>query len=245
MLKLDGVTKYYGPTHALGPIDLSVSAGSSTVVVGPSGSGKSTLLRIILGLVPMDTGRIQIAGIPLAPRNLPQIRRRAGYVTQAGGLFPHLTARRNIALGAKLDGWDGAATETRIDELCTLTHFPMAALSRYPSELSGGQQQRVALMRALMLDPDVLLLDEPLGALDPLIRADLQEDLKAIFAKHDKTVLLVTHDLTEAAHFADDVVLLQAGRVVQQGPFAELIDRPVNRFVTRFVNAQRLSFESA
>jgi osmoprotectant transport system ATP-binding protein len=245
MLKLDGVTKYYGTLHALGPIDLAVATGSSTVVVGPSGSGKSTLLRIVLGLVPADTGRIQVAGIPLAARNLPLIRRRTGYVTQAGGLFPHLTARRNIALGAKLDGWDARAADDRIEELCALTHFPQPALSRYPAELSGGQQQRVALMRALMLDPDVLLLDEPFGALDPLIRSDLQDDLKSIFAKDDKTVLLVTHDLAEAAHFADEIVLLQAGRIVQQGPFADLIDRPVNRFVTRFVNAQRVSFERA
>jgi osmoprotectant transport system ATP-binding protein len=160
-------------------------------------------------------------------------------VIQDGGLFPHLTARENLSLPAQVAGWPMDRTAARIEELAALTLFPSDGLDRYPVQLSGGQRQRVGLMRALMLDPDVLLLDEPLGALDPLIRADLQKDLRVIFRELEKTVVLVTHDLAEAAYLADDIVLLNEGRVVQYGTFDDLKTRPGNPFVTRFVQAQR------
>ena len=243
MLKLDAVTKTYGMARALGPLDLAIPSGTTTVVLGPSGCGKSTLLRIALGLIEADSGKVQVGGIPLAPNHLTLIRRRTGYVTQEGGLFPHLTARANVTIMAERTGWTNARYTSRLDELCSLTHFPHPALDRYPAELSGGQRQRVALMRALMLDPDLLLLDEPLGALDPLIRFDLQEDLRKIFSNADKTVVFVTHDLTEAAHFADEVILLEAGSVAQRGPFTDLIYNPASDFVRRFVQAQRLTLD--
>lgn len=167
------------------------------------------------------------------------MRLRTGYVIQDGGLFPHLTARGNVTLLARHLGWPAARIAARVTELADLSRFPADGLDRFPRQLSGGQRQRVGLMRALMLDPDALLLDEPLGALDPLVRADLQTDLRDIFRGLGKTVVLVTHDLGEAAHFADRVVLLKDGQLVQEGTPADLWHRPAEPFVTRFVQAQR------
>ena len=166
-----------------------------------------------------------------------------GYVVQEGGLFPHLTAAQNVSLMARHLGWSRARIDERESELVALTRFPRDALGRYPFELSGGQRQRVSLMRALMLDPELLLLDEPLGAIDPLVRAELQEDLARVFAQRNKSVILVTHDLAEAAFFAGRVALMRGGRVVQQGRVEDLVRAPADPFVTRFVAAQpRLVF---
>ena len=154
---------------------------------------------------------------------------------QDGGLFPHLTAAENVTLMARYLRWDPARAARRLEELAALTRFPTDALARYPNELSGGQAQRVAIMRALLLDPEVLLLDEPLSALDPLVRTELRDDLRAIFRSLAKTVIVVTHDVGEAAHLADVVVLMRAGRVVQQGPMATLAASPADPFVTAFL----------
>jgi osmoprotectant transport system ATP-binding protein len=162
-----------------------------------------------------------------------------GYVIQEGGLFPHLTVERNVTLMARQLRWTRPRIGERLGTLEELVRFPPGLLGRYPAELSGGQRQRVSLMRALMLDPDLLLLDEPLGALDPLIRYDLQQELGAIFERLGKTVLLVTHDLAEAAYFAHHLVLMREGRLVQQGRPRALLEAPADPFVTRFVNAQR------
>jgi len=160
-------------------------------------------------------------------------------VIQEGGLFPHLTARRNILLMARHLGRAENEMRTRLGELSALTRFPENLLDRYPLELSGGQRQRVSLMRALMLSPELLLLDEPLGALDPLVRAGLQKDLKEIFARLRQTALLVTHDLAEAAYLGDKIVLMNEGRIVQQGSLNELREKPAGNFVSEFINAQR------
>jgi osmoprotectant transport system ATP-binding protein len=239
MLDLVGVSKTYGPTTALYPTDLKLPPGQTTVLLGPSGCGKSTLLRLMVGLIRPDSGTVLFDGQPLTADNALQVRRRIGYVIQDGGLFPHLTARGNVILLARYLGRDGTAIEKRLAELAELTRFPAGGLDRYPAQLSGGQRQRVALMRALMLDPDVLLLDEPLGALDPLIRSDLQGDLKGIFHALGKTVVLVTHDLGEAGFLGDLIVLLRDGRIVQRGTLADLVRAPAEPFVTQFVNAQR------
>jgi osmoprotectant transport system ATP-binding protein len=239
MLQLVGVSKSYGGVPALQPTDLTVPAGQTTVLIGPSGCGKSTLLRLMAGLIQPDTGAVLFKGQPIPPEGARQFRRQIGFVVQDGGLFPHLTARGNVTLMARHLGWERARVDERLGELAALTHFPADRLDHYPAQLSGGQRQRVSLMRALMLDPELLLLDEPLGALDPLIRSELQGDLRNIFQALSKTVVLVTHDLGEAGFLGDHLVLLQAGRVVQQAPFTELVRRPANEFVTRFVNAQR------
>jgi osmoprotectant transport system ATP-binding protein len=239
MFALRDVTKVYEGRAALGPLTLDVPAGRTTVLIGPSGCGKSTLIRVLVGLVRPDAGTVRFDGTPVTPGTVRAARLRTGYVIQDGGLFPHLTARGNVTLMARHLGWDRPRTDARVRELTELTRFPADGLGRYPSQLSGGQRQRVGLMRALMLDPDALLLDEPLGALDPLIRADLQAELRDIFRALKKTVVLVTHDLGEAAFFADGIVLLKDGRVVQEGSTGDLWYRPADPFVTRFVQAQR------
>jgi len=239
MFALRQVSKLYGEMAALSSLDLDIEAGRTTVVIGPSGCGKSTLIRLLNGLIRPTSGSVGFAGEAVTPDSAPRLRRRMGYVIQDGGLFPHLTARGNTALLARHIGWDVARIEARLAQLCALTHFPAEGLARYPAELSGGQQQRVALMRALMLDPDVLLLDEPLGALDPMIRYELQTELREIFRGLGKTVVLVTHDMGEAAYFGDTLVLLREGRIVQRGTPEDLVRRPADPFVERFVTAQR------
>jgi osmoprotectant transport system ATP-binding protein len=240
MLQLVGISKSYGGTPALRPTDLTIPAGRTTVLIGSSGCGKSTLLRLMAGLLQPDSGTVTFEGVPLTPANARALRRRIGFVVQDGGLFPHLTARGNVTLMARYLGWNPTRIEERLTELTALTQFPTELLDQYPVRLSGGQRQRVSLMRALMLDPSLLLLDEPLGALDPLIRSELQADLRGIFQKLHKTVVLVTHDLNEAGFLGDTLVLMQAGRIVQQDAFAKLIEAPADEFVTRFINAQKI-----
>jgi len=239
LLELRGVTKSFGGQPVLENLDLRFEAERTAALVGPSGCGKSTVLRLLVGLIAPDAGQVLFDGAPLSRETLLGVRRRIGYVIQEGGLFPHLTARGNAALMARHLGWPGAKIESRLDELVELTNFPEDGLERFPGELSGGQRQRVALMRALMLDPDVLLLDEPLGALDPMIRYELQTELREIFRRLGKTVVLVTHDLAEAGYFGDEIFLLRAGRLVQRGTLQELIENPAADFVSRFVKAQR------
>jgi osmoprotectant transport system ATP-binding protein len=244
MLELSHVSKHYAGVAALVDFDLSVEAGRTTVLIGPSGCGKSTVLRLIIGLQAPDSGVIRFAGQRVDAASLPAARQRMGYVIQDGGLFPHLSARDNVTLMARHLGWSDRRITERVAELADLTHFPIDALDRFPIQLSGGQQQRVSLMRALMLDPEVLLLDEPLGALDPMIRFNLQTDLREIFSDLGKTVLMVTHDLGEAAFFADTIVLLRDGRIVQQGTLQQMVRDPADEFVGRFIQAQRSSLDS-
>jgi osmoprotectant transport system ATP-binding protein len=236
---LANVGKRFGALEALSAIDLEIPEGETTVLLGPSGCGKSTLLRVLNGLVVPDHGSVTFAGAPLRPEGALAARLQMGYGIQDGGLFPHLTARANITLMARWLGWEPARISARVDALVALTHFPVEGLGRYPAQLSGGQRQRVSLMRALMLEPKVLLLDEPLGALDPIIRSDLQADLRGIFRPLRTTVVLVTHDLGEAGFLGDRIVLLRTGRIVQTGTLRDLVERPADPFVTRFVNAQR------
>ena len=239
MLELTQVSKRYGSAAALAPTDLTVPTGKTTVLIGPSGCGKSTILRLVAGLVSMDSGSIHVGGTRLTGANLDDMRRRMGYVIQEGGLFPHLPVRRNVTLMAEHLAWPAARIEQRLESLTEMVRLSREQWSRYPVELSGGQRQRVSLMRALMLDPDLLLLDEPLGALDPMIRFDLQRELRSIFERLGKTVLLVTHDLAEAAFLGDRLVLMRDGRIVQQGSLRQLVEGPADPFVERFIGAQR------
>ncbi len=236
---MEHVSKRYGTVVALDDVSIAFAAGSTTALIGSSGSGKSTVLRMLLGLEWPDQGRVSADGAALQRDQLLPLRRRVGYVIQDGGLFPHLTALGNVALLPRHMGWDTARVRARAHELSELTDLPAGVLDRYPAELSGGQRQRVALIRGLMMDPDALLLDEPLGALDPIVRHELQDQLKMLFARLGKTVIVVTHDLAEAAWFADRLLLMRAGRVVQDGCFEDLRDRPASAFVSEFVHAQR------
>jgi osmoprotectant transport system ATP-binding protein len=239
LVELSGVGKTYGSTIALQPTDIEFARGKTTALIGPSGCGKSTLLRLVIRLIQPDAGTIRFDGETVAPATISQMRRRVGYVIQDGGLFPHLTARKNVLLMASHLKWAPEKMNRRLAELSALTQFPETALDRYPLELSGGQRQRISLMRALMLSPELLLLDEPLGALDPLVRAALQKDLKGIFQRLKQTAILVTHDLAEAAYLGDEIVLMNAGRIVQRGTLADLRERPSDPFVSDFINAQR------
>ncbi len=243
MLELRGVSKTFGRLPVVRSLDLTIPAGQTTVLLGQSGCGKSTLLRLLIGLVEPDAGTVRFDGAELTRDNVLALRRRIGYVIQDGGLFPHLTAEGNIALMARYLGWGEERVAARVAELAELTQFPRDGLRRFPAELSGGQGRRVALMRALMLDPEVILLDEPLGALDPMIRAELQADLRNIFRRLGKTVVLVTHDIGEAGFFGDAIILLREGRIVQRGTLQELVRAPADPFVTQFINAQRSPLE--
>jgi osmoprotectant transport system ATP-binding protein len=239
MLRLHDITKSFDHITAVKSINLTVEKGQTTVLIGPSGCGKSTILRLIIGLIPPDSGTIEFDGEPIILETALQLRRKMGYVIQEGGLFPHLTTRENIALMTSYLGWSDIKIDKRLAELIELTQFPADGIERYPAQLSGGQRQRVGLMRALMLDPELLLMDEPLGALDPLIRVDLQVELKTIFQKLHKTVLVVTHDLGEAGYLGDTIVLMRDGLIIQEGTLEELVQSPAEPFVTRFINAQR------
>jgi osmoprotectant transport system ATP-binding protein len=239
MLALQNIHKTFEGRTVLTDVNLRIPKGATHALIGSSGSGKTTLLRITLGLIPLDLGYVKINEQALSSFSPVEWADRIGYVPQEGGLFPHISAFHNVSLMATLRGWRRARIEARVEELRQLVDLDAALLGRFPFELSGGQQQRVAIMRAAMMDPEVLLLDEPMAALDPLIRRSLQQELKSIFQRLDKTVLLVTHDLGEAVFLAEQITLLHEGKVVQSGAYGELLRQPKDPFVTAFINAQR------
>jgi osmoprotectant transport system ATP-binding protein len=245
VIRLSNVRKRFGERVALDGVSLEVLARSVHVLLGSSGSGKSTVLRLVLGLVPPDEGEVRVDGTPVTEATRGALVRRMGYVVQDGGLYPHLTAFQNAALPAQAHAWTPERIRERAAELGALVGLDEATLRLYPRELSGGQRQRVGLMRALMLDPPMLLLDEPLGALDPIVRAELQGQLGTLFEALGKTVVLVTHDIREAALLGSTITLMTSGRVVQHGTFADLVERPATPFVTQFLTAQTLATSAA
>jgi osmoprotectant transport system ATP-binding protein len=243
MIRLENVVKTLRPPFVLGPVSHEFARGTTTVLIGPSGGGKSTLLRLIAGLITADGGTVHFGDAVLRAENACALRLKMGYVIQEGGLFPHLSVQANVALAARFLRQSGTEIRGRIAGLCELVALSTDLLPRYPRELSSGQRQRVALMRALMLDPEVLLLDEPLGALDPVTRSGLQQELKAIFARLGKTVVMVTHDMGEAAYFAWELMLMREGRILQRGTLHDLLQRPADPYVAEFISAQRAPLE--
>ncbi|MBS2012958.1 MAG: ATP-binding cassette domain-containing protein [Deltaproteobacteria bacterium] len=242
MVRLEGVTKAFGGRTVIRPTTLEVAAGERLALIGPSGCGKSTLLKMVLGLVVPDQGSVRVGDTRVDAASARGVRRRIGYVIQDGGLFPHLTARENVTLVARLDGGpraEASALERRVAELAEVARLSPKLLDRRPRELSGGERQRVGLMRALFLDPEVLLLDEPLGALDPIVRARLQEDLRAAFIALGKCVIVVTHDMAEAAYLAKEIAVVREGEIVQRGPMKALAESPAHPFVAELIGAQR------
>ena len=236
MLVLRGLQKSFGGKAVLKDLNLEIPPGQSHVLLGSSGSGKTTLLRIILGLLAPDRGQIELRD--KTPTADPHWSQNFGYVPQAASLFPHLTAAQNASIAAKNLRWPKAKIRSRLEEVAKIVALDKSFLGQRPWQLSGGQNQRVAIMRAAFLDPEVLLLDEPLGALDPVLRAEVQGELKSIFQRLNKTVLLITHDLNEAEIFGEQISLLKEGRLLQTGTYAELRDRPADPYVSLFLQAQ-------
>lgn len=245
MFSLDRVTVNFQNVAALKSVSLEIPESSTTVLLGTSGSGKSTILRVLLGLVSPSQGEVLYRASRLRDLDLLKARQEIGFMTQEGGLFPHLTIRENIQLVPECIGWTRQQTGERVHQLLSMAQLDSALLENYPHQVSGGQRQRAVLIRSLMLDPPVILLDEPLGALDPITRFDLQKDLRTIFKKLRKTVLLVTHDLHEAKFFADRIHILHNGELIQSGSFRQILRKPANDFVIRFFSAQNFTAHSS
>ncbi|MER8568285.1 ABC transporter ATP-binding protein [Mesorhizobium sp. M0924] len=243
MIEIEGITKRYDATTVVNDVSMVVEPRTVCVIVGTSGSGKTTLLRMINRLVEPTAGVIKLDGND--NRTLPgyELRRSIGYAIQGHGLFPHRTVAQNIATVPVLLGWDKDRIKARVDELMTLYQLdPEAYGPRYPHELSGGQQQRVGVARALAAEPNVLLMDEPFGALDPIIRTKAQGDLLAIQKRFGTTIILVTHDMEEAVHMGDKIAVMDAGKLVQYAKPEEILARPANAFVETLVGASEKPF---
>ena len=243
-IKFENICKFYDGAAAITDLNLHIQQGELLVLLGPSGSGKSTVLKMVNRMTSHDAGQIFFNGREINSFNIQDLRRRMGYAMQSVGLFPHRTVAHNIATVPKLLGWDAQRVQARVNELLKLlTMDPEQYASRYPHQLSGGQQQRVGVARALAADPDVLLMDEPFGALDPVTRAALQLALKKIHRATGKTILFVTHDIDEALLLATRIVLLNHGHIAQVGTPLELLQRPANDFVANFLGRSYLGLK--
>ncbi|ARC38520.1 ABC transporter ATP-binding protein [Paracoccus yeei] len=243
MIEIEGLTKAFGATTAVDDVSLTVERGRVAALVGTSGSGKTTLLRMINRLVEPTAGRVLVDGADTRSIPAPLLRRRMGYVIQGHGLFPHRTVAQNIATVPRLLGWPRAQIAARVDELLALFQLdPAAYRDRMPHELSGGQQQRVGVARALAARPDVLLMDEPFGALDPVIRAQAREDLRALQRRLGTTLVIVTHDMEEAIALGDRIAVMDAGRLLQYAPPARIMRHPATPFVEALVGSDERPF---
>jgi len=240
MIEFTQVSKMFNGQSAVSDLNLHFKTGAFSVLIGTSGSGKSTTLKMINRLVEHDAGTIRFAGEEIRSLPLLALRRRMGYAIQSIGLFPHWTVAQNIATVPQLLKWPRAKIDARIDELMALLGLDPQLRGRYPHQLSGGQQQRVGVARALAADPEVLLMDEPFGALDPVTRSTLQQEMKRIHRLLGRTIVLVTHDIDEALQLADNLVLMDEGRVVQQGTPLEMLTRPASAFVRTFFGRSEL-----
>jgi osmoprotectant transport system ATP-binding protein len=236
MIELEKVAKIYAGRRVVDGVSLRVEAGRFCALVGTSGSGKSTTLKLVNRLVPLSEGRIRVAGEDVTTLPGEALRRRIGYAIQSVGLFPHWTVEDNIATVPRLLGWPAQRVRDRVHELLAMLHLDGAIYrSKYPHQLSGGEQQRVGVARALAADPELLLMDEPFGALDPITREALRRELRRIHQATGKTILFVTHDMAEALELADVIAIMHAGRLVQVASPADLLEHPAEGFVRDFI----------
>ncbi|ACI53445.1 ABC transporter related [Rhizobium leguminosarum bv. trifolii WSM2304] len=232
MIEISNVTKRYGAATVVDNVSMRVEKGSITVIVGTSGSGKSTLMRMINRLVPISEGEIFVGGQNVMDVEVTELRRRIGYAIQGHGLFPHRTVAQNIATVPQLLDWDATRISRRVEELLGLFNLdPADFADKYPHQLSGGQQQRVGVARALAAEPELLLMDEPFGALDPVIRGKAQDDLLAIQKQFGTTVILVTHDMDEAFHLGNQIAVMSEGRLLQCSTPEKILTEPADPFV--------------
>ncbi len=238
VVALAGVNKHFGALAVLKDINLVFPAGATTAVVGESGSGKTTLLQLINAVEMPDSGTVRVFGEPIPEKRREQFRRRIGYAVQGAGLFPHLTNRDNVVLVAKLEGWSAAAIDERYQTLLDEMDLPLDISPRYPHQLSGGQQQRLGLCRALMLQPGLLLLDEPFSSVDPITRVGIYERFEYVQQHEGVSALLVTHDMREAVRLADRLVILKAGSVLQSGTTESVVNSPEDPYVESLVQQQ-------
>ncbi|MFP5079020.1 ABC transporter ATP-binding protein [Pedobacter sp. JCM 36344] len=243
MIKVSGLTKTFGNIKAVDDISFDVLEGENLVLLGTSGCGKTTTLKMINRLIDPDAGTISINEVDTSREKPELLRRKIGYVMQNIGLFPHYTVAENIAVVPRLLQWDKKHTINRTLELLKKLHLPENYLQLFPRELSGGQQQRVGLARALISDPDILLMDEPFGALDNVTRSSIQAEFKALEEFTKKTILMVTHDVQEAFELADRICLMDQGKIIQIGTPKELLFAPKNDFVIKFLDGQRLALQ--
>ncbi|MBN9981543.1 ABC transporter ATP-binding protein [Rhizobium laguerreae] len=232
MIEIRNVTKRYGAATVVDDVSMNVEKGEITVIVGTSGSGKSTLMRMINRLVPITEGEISVGGQNVMDVEVTELRRKIGYAIQGHGLFPHRTVAQNIATVPQLLDWDSARIAKRVEELLGLFNLdPATFADKYPHQLSGGQQQRVGVARALAAEPELLLMDEPFGALDPVIRGKAQDDLLAIQKQFGTTVILVTHDMDEAFHLGNQIAVMSEGRLLQCSTPEKILTEPADPFV--------------
>jgi osmoprotectant transport system ATP-binding protein len=244
MIELEGLTKRYDDRTVVDNVAMTIPSGSVAVMVGTSGSGKSTVLRMINRLVTPSFGRVLIDREDTASVPEHELRRRIGYAIQGHGLFPHRSVAENIATVPRLLGWPKARTDARVEELLTAFQLDPGEFARkYPHQLSGGQQQRVGVARALAAGPNILLMDEPFGALDAIIRGKAQEDLLAIQRRLKTTIVLVTHDMEEAFHLGDRIAVLDRGRLLQFAEPAQLVAHPADEFVARLCGTADRAFK--
>lgn len=242
-IEFRSVVKTFAPgsAPAVDHLDLSIDHGETVALIGPSGCGKTTTLKMINRLIDPTTGTILVNGRDIAGLPVLDLRRSLGYVIQHVGLFPHMTIARNISIVPELLGWNQRRIDERVDELLTLVHLPPAEFrNRRPLELSGGQQQRVGVARALAADPPILLMDEPFGALDPITRGSLQDEVIQIQKRLRKAVVIVTHDIDEAIRLGDRIVVMEGGQIVQSGAPEELLANPANPFVASLMGEDRM-----
>jgi osmoprotectant transport system ATP-binding protein len=246
MIHMTGVNKVYDDGFkALNNVNLQFAKGEITVLIGPSGCGKSTTMKMINRLIEPTEGTIRIDGRSIKEWNPVDLRRKIGYVIQNIGLFPHMTIAKNVAVVPSLLKWEKSRIEARVDELLHLVGMsPDIFRSRYPSELSGGQQQRIGVIRAMAADPDVILMDEPFSALDPISREQLQDELTRLQRELKKTIIFVTHDMDEAIRIADTIVIMKDGSVVQQGKPEQILRHPADEFVKSFIGQKRLQSDT-
>ena len=235
IIDFQSISKRYNNTAVFESLSLELKPGIVTGVVGESGSGKSTLLQLINGLVRPDFGLIKVFGQPIPSENLPIFRRRIGYAVQGTGLFPHLRAERNIGLLGKVEGWNPEKTESRIEQLMLLMGLNLRLRTRYPHQLSGGQQQRVGICRAMLLKPEILLLDEPFSGADPLTRVAIHERFLDLMVAEPATVVLVTHDMQEALRLTSELVIIRKGKVLQMGSAKEVVNNPNDEYVEKLL----------